>query len=121
MDFKNQRYKMFNTEKIMQWRLILRHYRPKLIYIQGSKYITVDTLSRSDMVDTSTHPFKTKFKSDNDDYLLEDDNIAHPINCKTIMQNQKDEELIKIIQNDKDYSIQNLHGVDKKNSLICRN
>ena len=37
------------------------------------------------------------------------------------MQNQqKDRELIKIAQTNKDYSIQNFHGPDKKCSLICK-
>ena len=36
------------------------------------------------------------------------------------MRNQlKDKELIKNGQNDKDYSKQNLHGSDKKYSVIC--
>ena len=34
---------------------------------------------------------------------------------------QKDKELIKIAQNNKDYSIQNIYGADKKYSLICSN
>ena len=38
------------------------------------------------------------------------------------MQNhQKDKELINIVQNNKDYTIQNFHGADKKYSLICKN
>ena len=38
------------------------------------------------------------------------------------MQNQqKDKDLIKIAQNNKDYSIQNFHGADKQYSLICEN
>ena len=38
------------------------------------------------------------------------------------MQNkQKDIKLIKIAQNNKDYSIQNFHGADKKYSLIYKN
>ena len=37
------------------------------------------------------------------------------------MQNQqKGKELIKIVQNVKDYSIKNFHGGDKKYSLICK-
>ena len=37
----------------MRWRLILEEYNPELIYIQGSKNIAADTLSRLDIVDTS--------------------------------------------------------------------
>ena len=43
-------------------------------------------------------------------------------NYKTIMRNQQnDEELIKFAQNNKDYSIQNIHGANKKYFLICQN
>ena len=34
---------------------------------------------------------------------------------------QKDKELIKIAQNNKDYFIQNFHGTNKKYYLICKN
>ena len=37
----------------MRWRLILEEYNPELIYIQGSKNIVVDSLSRLDIVDTN--------------------------------------------------------------------
>ena len=51
--------------------------------------------------------------------MLEDEDISHPTNYKIIMQyQQKDEELIKIAHNNKDYSIQNFHGADKKYTLI---
>ena len=47
--------------------------------------------------------------------------ISHPINHKTIMQNQqKEQDLIKIAKNIKDFPIQNFHGDDKKYSLICK-
>ena len=56
-DHKNLTYKTFNTERVMQWRLILEKYSPKLIYIQGSKNIAKDTLSRLDIGDTA-NPIK---------------------------------------------------------------
>ena len=64
-------------------------------------------------------------KSVNEHYGLEDEDISHPqkkTNYKTIMQNQQiDKELIKIAQTNKDHSIQNFHGADRKYSLIFRN
>ena len=45
-------YKKCITERVMRWRLILEEYNQELIYIQGSKNITADTLSRLDIVDT---------------------------------------------------------------------
>ena len=43
-DHKNLTYKTFNTEQVMQWRLILEEYNPELIYIQGYKNIAADAL-----------------------------------------------------------------------------
>ena len=37
----------------MKWWLILEEYNPELIYIQDSKNITADALSRLDIVDTN--------------------------------------------------------------------
>ena len=38
------------------------------------------------------------------------------------MRNQQDnKDLIKIAQNNRDYSMQNFHGANKKYSLICKN
>ena len=51
----------------MQWRLILEEYSPELIYIQGSKNIAADALSRLDIVDTP-NPVKNNFKSINEHY-----------------------------------------------------
>ena len=51
-DNKNLTYKTFQTILVMRWRLILEEYSPELIYIQGSKNITVDVWSRLDIVDT---------------------------------------------------------------------
>ena len=52
-DHKSLTYKTFNTERIIRWRLILEEYNPELIYIQGSKNIVADALSRLDIVDTN--------------------------------------------------------------------
>ena len=55
----------------------------------------------------------------NKHYGLENEDISHPTYYKTIMQNhKKDKDLIKIVQNNKDYSIQNFHWLDKKYSLL---
>ena len=59
-DHKNLTYKTFNTERVMRWRLILEEYSPELIYIQGSKNIAADALSRLDIVDTP-NPVKNHF------------------------------------------------------------
>ena len=60
-------------------------YSPELIYIKGSKNIATDALSRLDIVDTP-NPVKNYTKSVNGHYGLEDEDISHPTNCKTIIQ-----------------------------------
>ena len=83
-DHKNLTYKSFNTEQVMQWGHILEEYSPELIYIQSSKNIAADALSRLDIVDTP-NPVKNNINSINEHYGLEDEDIAHPTNHKTIM------------------------------------
>ena len=61
----------------MQWRLILEEYCPELIYIQGSKTIAADPLSRLDIVYTP-NPAKNNMKSVNEHYGLEDEDIFLP-------------------------------------------
>ena len=61
-------------------------------------------------------------KSINEHYGLEDKDISYPTNYKTIMRyQQKDKDLIKIAQNNKDNSIQNFQGANMKYSLLCKN
>ena len=42
---KSLTYKMFNTERVMRWRLILEEFRPKLKYIKGENNVIADALS----------------------------------------------------------------------------
>ena len=115
-DFKNLAYKTFFMEEVMQWRLSLEEYSPELIYIQGSNNIV---LCRLDIVGTPSL-FEVSIESVNEHSRLEDEVISHPTNYNTVRQyQQKDKELIIFSQNNKDYSIQNLHGTDKKYFLIC--
>ena len=68
----------------MRWRLILEEYNPELIYIQGSKNIAADVLSRLDIVDTN-NPIKPKMSSLAKHFSLENEGILHPVNYKTNM------------------------------------
>ena len=45
-DHQNLTYKTFNTERVMRWRMIAEQYGAELHYIQGSKNIVNDVLSR---------------------------------------------------------------------------
>jgi len=50
-DHKNLVYKHFNTERVMQWRLLLEEFRPKLTHVKGSNNIVADALSRLDIAE----------------------------------------------------------------------
>jgi hypothetical protein len=44
-DHKNLTYKIFNTDRVMRWRLILEEFGPDLNYIKGEKNVVADSLS----------------------------------------------------------------------------
>ena len=48
-DHENLTYKMFNSDRVMQWRLYIEEYSPDLQYIKGEKNVVADALSRLDM------------------------------------------------------------------------
>ena len=77
----------------MRWRLILKEYGPELIYIQGSQNTAADALSRLYII-YNFNPVQNNIKSVNERYYgLDDEDISHPSNYKTIMQYQlKDQE-----------------------------
>ena len=83
-DHKNLTNNTFNMKGVIQWRHILEEYDCKLIYIQVSKNIAADAFSRLDIVD-SPIPVKNNIKSVNEYYRLEDEDISHHTNYKTIM------------------------------------
>ena len=119
-DHKNLTYNTFNTARVMRWRLILEEYNPELIYIQGSKNIAADVLSRLDMVDAN-YPIKPNMPSLAEHFSLEKEDFLHPFNYKTIMQYQQNNKpLIETTKLNKDYSIKHIHGADKNYFFICR-
>ena len=50
-DHKNLNYKMFNTERVMRWRLILEEFGPELKYIKGENNVVADAISWLEMSD----------------------------------------------------------------------
>ena len=96
----------------MRWRLILEEYSPELVYIQGSKNVAADALSRLELT-TDAEPIKADAQSLAEHFALEEEDILHPTNYKTIMRyQQQDKNLIKIAKQNNDYSIKHFHGAD---------
>ena len=50
-DHKNLTYKIFNTERVMRWRLILGEFGPELEYIKWENNVVADALSCLEMSD----------------------------------------------------------------------
>ena len=48
-DHKNITYKLFNAERVMHWRLILKEFGPELKYIKGENNSVANALSRLEM------------------------------------------------------------------------
>jgi hypothetical protein len=67
-DHQNLTYKNFNTECVMQWRLIIEEFGPTMEYIKGPKNIVADTLSRLEMTsDTESLDMADCYGLDSDD------------------------------------------------------
>ena len=49
-DHKNPNYKLFNTERVMRWRLILEEFGPELKYIKGENNVVANALSRLEKI-----------------------------------------------------------------------
>ena len=48
-DHKNLTYNLFNTERVMRWRLILEQFGPELKYIKGENNVVANAFRRLEM------------------------------------------------------------------------
>jgi RNase H-like domain found in reverse transcriptase len=48
-DHKNLSYKVFNTQRVMRWWLLIKEYGPTLQYVKGVNNVVADALSRLDL------------------------------------------------------------------------
>ena len=104
-DHKNLTYKVFNTQRVMRWRLIIEEFSPTLVYLKGENNPVADALSRlhlepspkSECDDTVVEQPSSRqlFEA----FAIEDDDLPEwtiPISFKLLMQEQiKDKELLK--------------------------
>ena len=129
-DHKNLTYKVFNTDRVMRWRMICEEYGAELRYIKGEHNIVADTLSRLHL--------SPPLKSECDELVLETPTVrplgeafafedlpedAFPLRLKTIQrEQQKDQSLLKKVRTSKaNYTLESFRGGGKERQLICLN
>eukprot|EP00957_Ditylum_brightwellii_P045630 3462274-Ditylum_brightwellii.AAC.1 len=45
IDHKNLTYKNFNTERVVQWRMVIEDFGSELMYIKGNDNVVADAMS----------------------------------------------------------------------------
>ena len=129
-DHKNLTYKVFNTDRVMRWRLIIEEYGPTLHYLPGEHNIVADALSRlplaptprseCDLSVTDTPAYRRMEES----FGIEKNDLpdhAFPISFKAIQKaQQNDKKLLQKAQSDPQIQIRSFRGGDKHRQLLCR-
>ena len=125
-DHKNLTCKSFNTERVMQWRLVLEEYGPELNYIKGENNVVADALSRLDIIqEEDQNPEQPPDQLQMAELLgLDKEDLpedAYPLRYSTIEKyQQKDQELIEKAKKNKDYTITIFHGGGKEYKLLTK-
>ena len=117
-DHKNLTYNIFNTERVMRWRLILKEFGPELKYIKGENNVVADALSCLEMSDNQ------KILNISELYGYDDADLpdsAYPICYHNITKAQKtDAKLKQNLVSHKYYTLDTFPGGNQKYFLICR-
>ena len=118
-DHKNLTYKLFNTERVMRWRLILEEFVPELKYIKGEHTIVSDALSCLEMSDNQEILNISDFYGYNDADLPDS---AYPICYHYIAKAHKtDAKLKQKLVSHKYYTLGTFFGGYKNHHLIFQN
>jgi len=119
-DHKNLTFKIFNTDRVIRWRLLIEEYGPRLIYIKGPDNDVADALSRlniSNMFpeeDITTEVLAERYGIEK----LEPDTF--PLTYATIRKYQlADAELMKKLQNET-YDVHTFRGGGKPVELVVK-
>ena len=115
-DHKNLTYKVFNTERVMRWRLICKEFGPKLVYLKRNKNIIADAISRMKLKPTPKSLSNDSVLEVPDTrelaeaFVIEDECLPEwtiPISYKLLFKNQqKDKDLKRrYLKNSNDYKI----------------
>ena len=115
-DHKNLTYNIFNTERVMCWRLILEEFGPELEYIKVENNVVADALSCLEMSDNQ------EILNISDLYGYDDLDMpdrADPIRYHDISKAQKtDAKLKQKLVSHKDYTPGTFIGGDQNHCLI---
>ena len=118
-DHKNLTYKIFNTERVMCWRLILEDFGPELKSIKGKNNVVANAFPRLEISDNQEILNISELYSYNDEDLPDS---AYQIRYHYIAKAQKtDAKLNQNLVSHNDYTLNNFCGGDQNHSLICRN
>ena len=114
-DHKNLTYKVFNTQRVMRWRLIIEEFSPTLVYLKGEHNPVADALSRlhleptprSECDDTVLETPSTRKLAEA--FPIEEEDVPQwslPISFKLLYKEQlKDKDLKNKVKSNSDYSI----------------
>ena len=98
-DHANLTYKIFNSDRVMRWRLFIEEYSPDLRYIKGENNVVADALSRlpkqSIPFEDSQEVFYTFmecYKKEKKDAPKHD---FHPLSCVHLEAEQQSDPLLK--------------------------
>ena len=133
-DHKNLTYKVFNTDRVMRWRLICEEFGATLTYIQGSSNIVADTLSRLSLKpslqsennpDVQDQPESRMLHEAFHFQLFISEDIpkdAFPIQLRLLEYEQgKDKALMASARNSNAYSLKKFQGGGKTRHLLVKN
>ena len=120
-DHKNLKFKTFNTERVIRWRLILEEYGPELRYIKEENNVVADALSRLAMLPLESQPTQLNMT---EHFGLEENDLpedAFPLSDKNLMIHQQaDKALLTKARDHKGFTLNMFCGGGKVRSSIVK-
>ena len=128
-DHKNLTYKVFNTERVMRWRLICEEFGATLNYIKGNHNIVADGLSRLKLEPSlKSEPNFEVLDQPKERLLHEAFSIEYnsqqtfPVQLKILEYEQgKDKSLLTKVRESTAYTLRSFRGGGKERKLIVKN